>query len=48
MYIIKNIENYDKMRTIYKERVPFIPYFSMKDKQYMLFLQNFIKLYYVF
>jgi hypothetical protein len=42
MYIIKNIENYYKMRTIYKERVPFIPYFSMNDKQYMLFLQNYI------
>ena len=48
MYIIKNIENYDKMRTIYKERVTIIPYFSMTDKQYMLFLQNFIKLYNVF
>ena len=48
MYIIKDIENYDKMRTIYKERVPFLPYFSMNDKQYTLFLQNFIKLYHVF
>ena len=43
MYIIENIENYDKMRTIYKERVQIIPYLSMNDKQYMLFFENFIK-----
>ena len=48
MYIIKNMENYDKIMTIYKENVPIIPYFSMNDKKYMLFLQNFIKLYHVF